>query len=59
MDKIKIGIVGYGNIGKAVELAIRQNVDMAPAVILTRRPPQSIRPQRISKNLINRNIYII
>lgn len=45
MDKIKIGIVGYGNIGKAVELAIRQNADMTPAVILTRRPPQSIRPQ--------------
>jgi diaminopimelate dehydrogenase len=47
MDKIKIGIVGYGNIGKSVELATRQNVDMAPAVILTRRPPQSIRPQTI------------
>lgn len=45
MDKIMIGIVGYGNIGKAVELAIRQNADMAPAVILTRRPPQSINVQ--------------
>jgi diaminopimelate dehydrogenase len=45
MDKIRIGIVGYGNIGKAVELAIRQNADMAPAVILTRRPPQSIKVQ--------------
>jgi diaminopimelate dehydrogenase len=45
MDKIRIGIVGYGNIGKAVELAIRQNADMDPAVILTRRPPQSIKVQ--------------
>jgi diaminopimelate dehydrogenase len=45
MDKIRIGIVGYGNIGKAVEKAIQQNADMAPAVILTRRPPQSIKAQ--------------
>jgi diaminopimelate dehydrogenase len=45
MDKFRIGIVGYGNIGKAVELAIRQNADMAPAVILTRRPPRSIKVQ--------------
>jgi diaminopimelate dehydrogenase len=45
MDKIRIGIVGYGNIGKAVELAIQQNADMGPAVILTRRPPQSIKVQ--------------
>ncbi len=45
MDKIRIGIVGYGNIGKSVELAIQQNTDMAPAVILTRRPPQSVKAQ--------------
>jgi diaminopimelate dehydrogenase len=45
MDKIRIGIVGYGNIGKSVELAIQQNIDMAPAVISTRRPPQSVKAQ--------------
>src|SRR5512137_1055431 len=45
MDKISIGIVGYGNIGKAVELAIQQNADMVPTVILTRRPPKSIKAQ--------------
>lgn len=26
-EKIKIGIVGYGNLGKGVELAVRQNPD--------------------------------
>ena len=28
MDKIKIGIVGYGNIGRGVEQAIKRNDDM-------------------------------
>ena len=45
MDKIKIGIVGYGNIGKAVEKAIGQNADMEIAAILTRRPPEQIKPK--------------
>jgi len=45
MDKIKIGIVGYGNIGKAVEKAVRQNADMEVAAILTRRPPEQIKPK--------------
>lgn len=45
MDKIKIGIIGYGNIGKAVEKAVGQNADMEIAVILTRRPPEQIKPK--------------
>ena len=28
MKKIRIGIAGYGNLGKGVEMAIRQNEDM-------------------------------
>ena len=28
MSKIRIGIVGYGNLGRGAELAIRQNSDM-------------------------------
>ena len=30
MSKISIGIMGYGNIGRGVEMAIRQNPDMQP-----------------------------
>ena len=37
--KIKIGICGYGNLGKGVELAIAQNLDMELAAIFTRRQP--------------------
>lgn len=42
MDKIKIGIVGYGNLGKSAELGIHQNEDMELAGIFTRRDPASI-----------------
>ena len=44
MDKIKIGIVGYGNLGRGVECAIRQNPDLQLAGIFTRRDPASIKP---------------
>jgi diaminopimelate dehydrogenase len=36
---VKIGIVGYGNLGRGVEAAIRQNKDMELVAIFTRRQP--------------------
>lgn len=39
---IKIGIVGFGNLGKGVQQAIRQNPDMELAAIFTRRDPQRL-----------------
>ncbi len=39
---IRIGIAGYGNLGKGVEAAIRQNPDMELAAVLTRRGPQGV-----------------
>ena len=44
MEKIRIGIVGYGNLGRGVECAIRQNPDLQLAGIFTRRDPASIKP---------------
>ncbi|MBQ4247958.1 MAG: diaminopimelate dehydrogenase, partial [Ruminococcus sp.] len=44
MSKLRIGIAGYGNLGKGVELAIRQNDDMELAGIFTRRDPASLKP---------------
>lgn len=38
-DKIRIGIVGYGNLGRGAELAISQNPDMELVAIFTRRDP--------------------
>ena len=39
---IRIGILGYGNLGKGVESAIRQNPDMELVAVFTRRDPQSL-----------------
>jgi diaminopimelate dehydrogenase len=42
MKKIRIGIAGYGNLGKGVELAIRQNDDMELVGVFTRRDPSTV-----------------
>ncbi|WP_211745635.1 diaminopimelate dehydrogenase [Paenibacillus sp. Marseille-Q4541] len=39
---IQIGIVGYGNLGRGVELAIEQNPDMELVAIFTRRQPEQL-----------------
>ena len=39
---IRIGILGYGNLGKGVESAIRQNPDMELKAVFTRRDPKSV-----------------
>ena len=44
-DKIRIGILGYGNLGKGAELAIRQNDDMELAAFFTRRAPEALKTQ--------------
>lgn len=41
-NKIRVGIVGYGNLGRGVELAVAQNPDMQLNAIFTRRDPASI-----------------
>ncbi len=39
---IRIGIFGYGNLGRGVESAIRQNPDMELVGVFTRRDPSSV-----------------
>ena len=40
---IKIGIYGYGNLGRGVENAIRQNDDLELAAVFTRRDPSALK----------------
>ncbi len=42
---IRIGIYGYGNLGRGVELAIAQNPDMTAVGVFTRRAPASVKTQ--------------
>jgi diaminopimelate dehydrogenase len=44
MSKIKLGIIGYGNVGRGVEYAVGQNNDMELVAIFTRRNPDEIKP---------------
>ncbi len=40
---IKVGIVGYGNLGRGVEVAIDQNPDMKLIAVFTRRAPDALK----------------
>lgn len=41
--KIRIGIMGYGNLGRGIECAVRQNDDMELVGVFTRRAPETVK----------------
>ncbi len=43
MNKVRIGIAGYGNLGRGVELAVKQNDDMELVGVFTRRDPSAVK----------------
>lgn len=43
-NSIRIGIAGYGNLGRGVETAIHKNPDLQLVGIFTRRAPESVSP---------------
>ena len=40
---IRIGIYGYGNLGRGIECAIKQNSDMELVAVFTRREPSTVK----------------
>ena len=40
---IRIGIFGYGNLGRGIECAVRQNLDMELVAVFTRRDPSTVK----------------
>lgn len=50
---IKIGILGYGNLGRGVECAVKQNSDMELAAVFTRRDPSSVKILTSSAKVCN------
>lgn len=42
MSKIQVGIVGYGNVGRGVEIAVNKAEDMELAAVFTRRNPEGV-----------------
>lgn len=43
MSKIKIAVLGYGNLGRGVELVARKSSDMELVAVFTRREPSSVK----------------
>ena len=46
---MRIGIIGYGNLGRGVECAIRQNPDMELVAVFTRRASRPLVSSRTRK----------
>ena len=42
MEQLRIGILGFGNLGRGAAAAVSQSPDMALAGIFTRRPPEQV-----------------
>lgn len=42
---IRVAIIGYGNLGRGVEFALRQNPDMKLVGVFTRRAPETVETQ--------------
>ncbi len=40
---IRVGILGYGNLGRGVECAIKHNPDMELKAVFTRRDPETVK----------------
>ena len=51
-EKIRIGIIGYGNLGRGVEASIKQQSDMELVAIFSRRGADSVKP-------INPNVKVV
>ena len=41
--KYRVGILGYGNLGRGVECAIKQNPDLELLAVFTRRNPEDVK----------------
>ena len=59
MEKIKIGICGYGNLGKAVEKEIAKNEDMELVAIFSKRNPEQLKTNSNAKkvNVLEANLW--
>src|SRR5699024_2292334 len=51
-NKIRVGIVGYGNLGRGAEASIAQQSDMELVAVFSRRKPESV-------NVINPDVKVL
>ncbi len=51
--KVRVGIVGYGNVGRGVEVALGQNEDMELIAVFTRRPVDTVKIATSSAKVVH------
>ena len=49
----KIAILGYGNLGRGVECAVKQAPDMELVAVFTRRDPSTVKIQTVGVPVLN------
>ena len=52
---MKIGILGYGNLGRGVELSVKNNPDVELVAVFTRRNPDSVKIQTPNIPVVSAN----
>ena len=52
---MKIGILGYGNLGRGVEYAVKENSDMELVAVFTRRNPETVKIQTENVPVVSAN----
>lgn len=52
MENIRVGIMGYGNLGKGAHKAVKQQPDMELAAVFTRRDPAELQINERSLNIV-------
>ena len=50
---MRVGILGYGNLGRGIECAIKQNDDMELTAVFTRRNPEDVKILTENVNVYN------
>lgn len=50
---VRVGIVGYGNVGRGVEIAVNKSQDMELVAVFTRRDPESLKIATPSAKVVN------
>jgi len=58
MSKVRVGIVGYGNIGRGVELSLERNADMELKAVFTRRNPKDVKVLTEGLPVISQNLIL-
>ena len=53
-DAIRIGVVGYGNLGRGVRMAVKQNPDFQLVAVFTRRSPDQVNADGVKVEHISR-----